>query len=425
MPAYGYIRKSVVHDPTKTLSPEMQEAAIRTLAARNGDEDVTILSDLDVSGKKGRDRRRGWDELLSAVEGGEATAVYAYSLSRFARSVAQLADFFELCDGRKVPVRVERDHIDTATATGKLVSNVLASLAQFESDVASERVKDAFAAKRGRDPEWLGPGNRPYGDQPGEDVVAVVEAFRQAGSFVGAAKLLRDKGTPTRKARGMWHPTTVRDIVRRVAPDELLPGTTRGAAAGRREFRLAGLLECGVCGRRLTGSRDSRSLMVRYQCHAGAIDERHGRGWVSESVLLPAVAAEMSRALPIVKRRQVGNAADEARLAELAAKRARIVDMAADGVIDKADRDRRLAEVAQAESVLTARRWVRRIGLAQDVERGEPSRVNAWLRGHLNRVTVDMASEARRGPQKAPPSLTFEWRDPSLRIDGPIEDDAA
>ena len=33
MTAYGYIRKSVVHDPSRMLSPEMQEAAIRKLAA--------------------------------------------------------------------------------------------------------------------------------------------------------------------------------------------------------------------------------------------------------------------------------------------------------------------------------------------------------------------------------------------------------
>lgn len=425
MSAFGYIRKSVVHDPARMLSPETQEKAIRDLAARHGDEGVTILSDLDVSGKKRRDRRPGWDRLLTAVEEGEATAVYAYSLSRFARSVAQLADFFDLCERKRVTVRVERDQIDTTSATGKLLGNVLASLAQFESDVASERVKDAFAAKRASDATWNGPGNRPYGAEPGEDAAAVVEAFRQGGSFVAAAKVLRDRGVPPRKTGGVWHPTTVRDIVMRVAPDEIAPGTTRGAPAGRREFRLSGLMRCSVCGRRLSGSRDSRSLMVRYQCHAGALDPRHGRGWVSESVLLPAFAHEMGRALPHITRRQVGDARDEKALAILAAKRERIIDMAADGVIEKAERDRRLTEVAQAESKLSARRWIRRIPVPQDVVRGDASRVNAWLRGLLASVIVDMATRATRGPQKGAPAITFEWRDPSLRVEGPIGDEAA
>src|SRR4051794_9827652 len=215
MTAYGYIRKSVVHDPARMLSPETQEAAIRSLAARNGDDDVVILSDLDVSGKKDRTRRRGWDELLRAVEDGDATAVYAYSLSRFARSVSQLAEFFELCDRQRVAVRIDRDHIDTSTATGKLVGNVLASLAQFESDVASERVKDAFATKRVNDPTWRGPGNPVYGERDGEDPGRVVQAFREARSYDGAARLLNAGKVACRAKGAVWSGSVVREIVRR------------------------------------------------------------------------------------------------------------------------------------------------------------------------------------------------------------------
>jgi hypothetical protein len=53
------------------LSPEMQEAAIRKLAAANGDVDVVILSDLDVSGRKGRARARAdpHDPLLADDQG--------------------------------------------------------------------------------------------------------------------------------------------------------------------------------------------------------------------------------------------------------------------------------------------------------------------------------------------------------------------
>ena len=57
------------------IRPETQEAAIHSLAARSGDDEVTILSDLDISGKKRRDKRPGWDELLRAVETGEASSV--------------------------------------------------------------------------------------------------------------------------------------------------------------------------------------------------------------------------------------------------------------------------------------------------------------------------------------------------------------
>jgi DNA invertase Pin-like site-specific DNA recombinase len=435
MTAYGYIRKSVVHDPARMLSPEMQEAAIRKLAAANGDAEVVILSDLDVSGRKRRDRRPGWNELLHAIEDGEATAVYAYSLSRFARSVAQLAEFFDLCDRLKVRVRVDRDQIDTSTATGKLVSNVLASLAQFEADVASERVKDAFATKRVRDPEWQGPGNRPYGEGEGEDVSAVVAAFAEAGSFDGAARLLNERGVPSRYNGSLWFGSVVATIMRRVAPDEVLPAVRRGAPAGSHSFRLSQLLACSTCDTFLTPSKDARWEATRYYCHRARVVP-HVRGWVTEKVVLPRVAAEVGRAALMMKRMQKGSRDDEAQLAALAAKRIRIGENYDDDVYDKAERDKRLATVAEAESKLSTRRMVRRITIpplimdATDedgviVKGDEPARVNAYLRRLLVRVVVDMSEPGKKGPSKSVPAMKFEWRDPSMRVEGEEDDGEA
>jgi DNA invertase Pin-like site-specific DNA recombinase len=417
--AFGYIRKSVVQDPARMLSPEMQEAAIRRLAEANGHGDVVILSDLDVSGRKGRDRRPGWDQLLRAVEDGDATAVYAYSLSRFARSVAQLADFFELCERKKVRIRVDRDQIDTSTATGRLVGNVLASLAQFEADVASERVKDAFAVKRAKDPTWLGPGNRPYGDEAGEDLGAVKAAFEAAGSFDGAARELNTRGVRTRLDGSVWHGATVREIVRREWPDLPPPNVTRGSNAGRRSFRLARLLACSVCGSTLVGSQGKRDGWVNYYCPRARV-KPHGRGNVGERKVMPAIAAEAALMDLFAKRVQKGAAGDQAKLAKLAAKRSRVIDMAADGVIDKTERDRRLAEIAADESKLSTVRWVMRLSFPPNMAQSEPADVNAFLRRLFSRVVVDMGGKATMGPSDQVPSLDFEWRDPSLRGTGGV-----
>jgi DNA invertase Pin-like site-specific DNA recombinase len=420
MSAYGYIRKSVVHDPSRMLSPEMQEAAIRRLAEANGDGDVVILSDLDVSGRKGRSRRPGWDELLRAVEDGEATAVYAYSLSRFARSVAQLADFFELCDRLKVRIRVDRDQIDTSTATGKLVGNVLASLAQFEADVASERVKDAFVAKRARNPEWEGPGNRPYGAKDGEDPALVVEAFKEAGSFDGAARLLHERGIPTRGKNedgvGFWYGTTVRDIIRRERPDLVAPGAGRGSAAGSRQFRLARLLRCSECGTMMTGQYDRKHDLVNYYCRLARVTP-HARKNVAESKVLPVVIEEATHAVPNLARSKRGTAEDEARIAALAAIRERWLEQYAEGLIDRGERDRRLSAIAEEESKLTAVRWITRLTLPPSPATSDPGRVNAYLRRLFVHATVDMSEKALRGPSSWIPSVEFEWRDPSLRAE--------
>lgn len=423
MTAYGYIRKSVVQDPTRMLSPETQETAIRALAARHGDADVTILSDLDVSGRKDRTKRPGWNELLRAVEDGDATAVYAYSLSRFARSVQQLLEFFELCESKKVPIRMDRDQIDTSNAMGEMTATILASIVQMEARIASERVRDAFATKRAKEPAWRGPGNLRYGERDGEDPSVVVEAFREVGSFDGAARLLNARQVACRVKGAVWSGSVVREIVRRHAPDEVGPSVKRGAPAGRRSFRFAQLVACGECGHFLTGSRDSRRGVVRYQCARSRVVP-HGRGWVNESKLLPVVRVEAERAALMMQRVQKGSADDEAVLAALEAKRARLIDMYADGLIDKSERDRRLAAIVADESKLSGRRWVRRITRPLDIEADDAGAVNTYLRRLFARATVNMSQPASRGPSRWVPSVSFEWRDPSMRSEAE-DDDAA
>src|SRR4051794_905298 len=103
------MRKSSVRDLAKDISPETQEREVRALATRRGDDaaSLVMLSDWDVSGRaKHTAKRAGYLRLVEAVESGECSAVYSYSLSRLGRSVAELSRFFDLCHQRGVPVRL-------------------------------------------------------------------------------------------------------------------------------------------------------------------------------------------------------------------------------------------------------------------------------------------------------------------------------
>lgn len=86
----GYIRRSSA-DATDTgdASREAQEQAIRELARRDGHNgDLRILVDWDRSADPDKESRRaGFLALLSAIEGGELSAVYAASLDRLYRSL--------------------------------------------------------------------------------------------------------------------------------------------------------------------------------------------------------------------------------------------------------------------------------------------------------------------------------------------------
>lgn len=416
MTAFAYVRKSVMRDETKTLSPEVQRERILALAAAHGDADVEVVEDLDVSGAK-VEERHGYMRIVEAIESGEATSVYAFDLSRLHRNTKEALRFFELAAERKVPVRLVNDNVDTATSTGRLILTVLAAMNAWTSQVTSEKIKASLALKRSRD--GYRHGALPYGERPGEDAGIILEAFKEAGSYDGAARLLNARPVACRTRNGVWHGSTVRDIVRRSMGEDLsVMPTRRGAPTMHRTFRFGGLLVCSTCGTTMTGSTDSRTREVRYYCHRAKVTP-HGRGWVSEKIVAPAIAVEAERGMLALKRLTVGSAEDEARGRELDAEAERVTTMFRKGHIDEDALDRAMAEIGEERGKLTTRRVVRRATIAPDVAKDEPGRVSDYLRRLFSRVTVDTITKARPGPQTTPLRVDFEWRDPTLRDDEP------
>jgi DNA invertase Pin-like site-specific DNA recombinase len=407
MTAYAYLRKSSVRDPATDLGPETQERAIRDLARRHGHDNgaLTVLSDIGISGTaKATHRRKGYLELVKAVEDGRASAVYSYSLSRLGRSLAELTKFFELCAGQKVPVRLVVDAVDTSTASGKLMANVLGSVAQFEADVASERVHERNATKLARGESLA--TNHPYGELPGEDLPAVMAAFREAGSFAGAARLLNDQGKVRPRRATSWWPTSVEKIVKRTDRSIAVQRKHRGART-EGAFRLARLLHCGTCGGILTGSYEGKH--TRYYCSRQR-QIPHARTSVMEKHILPAIVEEANHLAPpqAVTRRR-GGVTDEAAVAAIENRRSRWIEMYADGTIDKATRDAHLARLAEDESkVLAHANLIVRPRFGFDWPGNDPRDMNRVLRGIFSAITVD--------PVTFQP-VAFEWVDPAWRTD--------
>lgn len=104
--------------------------------------------------------REALREALAFCREGDTLVVT--KLDRLARSVRHLGDIVEDLEGRKVGLRVLALGLDTGNATGKLMLNVLGSVAQFEREMMLERQKEGIAkAKhegkyRGRKPTGHG-----------------------------------------------------------------------------------------------------------------------------------------------------------------------------------------------------------------------------------------------------------------------------
>jgi DNA invertase Pin-like site-specific DNA recombinase len=75
----------------------------------------------------------------------EGDTLVVTKLDRLARSVAHMGEIMGTLGARKVGLRVLAMGLDTSTATGKLMLNVLGSVAEFERAMMLERQREGIA----------------------------------------------------------------------------------------------------------------------------------------------------------------------------------------------------------------------------------------------------------------------------------------
>ena len=307
MPPVAYLRRSRVDTRRPgTLSHTQQLDEIRRTAARFGNEiaDPYVIEDWGRSGRAERQHLRdGFARIEQLVESGEATAVYAYDLSRLGRSLLTVWRLAKLCQEKNVPVRCATGYSpDVTTAEGRMVLAIMASIAEYFAESTKERMQ-AITAYRIQRGDRVAPA--PYGfkllagrlvERDDEDPSVVENAFRQAGTFAGAARLLNKQGIAPRGSKGndQWRSSTVRDMLRRTSPD-IIPPTVRRGRLPRQHFRLVGLLRCTHERRLLTGSH-GKGGYVAYACQGANEDPNHPYPrTIAESKLLPWITDELSR----------------------------------------------------------------------------------------------------------------------------------
>jgi DNA invertase Pin-like site-specific DNA recombinase len=100
--------------------------------------------------------RKGWNKLMEAVRAGKVSRIVCWRLDRLGRTAKGLTALFEELLERKVNLVSIRDGIDLNTAAGRLMANVLASVAQYETEVRAERVMAGQAVARANGKRWGG-----------------------------------------------------------------------------------------------------------------------------------------------------------------------------------------------------------------------------------------------------------------------------
>lgn len=137
-------------------------------------------------------------ELARAIEFAREGDVFVVTkLDRLARSVIHMGELVKALDAKGVNLRIVSLGIDTTTPTGKLMLNVLASVAQFEREMMLERQREGIAKAKG---EGRYKGRKPTARAKAEDVKALAAQGLSMGAI--AAQLGIGKGSVHRALKG-------------------------------------------------------------------------------------------------------------------------------------------------------------------------------------------------------------------------------
>jgi DNA invertase Pin-like site-specific DNA recombinase len=123
---------------------------------------ITSKEKYDDGGYSGGSLERpALKQLLDDIQAGKVHIVVVYKIDRLTRSLMDFAKLVEIFDEHGVTFVSVTQSFNTTTSMGRLTLNVLLSFAQFEREVAGERIRDKIAASKAKG-MWMG-GTPPVG----------------------------------------------------------------------------------------------------------------------------------------------------------------------------------------------------------------------------------------------------------------------
>ena len=152
----GYARTSTIE----------QEAGFAAQKAELSDAGVTKVFAEQVSSVANRAQLTA---ALDFIRDGDTLVVT--KLDRLARSMRDLVSIVGQIEAKGASLRIMAISLDTSTATGRLMLNVLGSVASFEREIMLERQREGIAKAKG---EGKYQGRRPTARARSEEVKALL-----------------------------------------------------------------------------------------------------------------------------------------------------------------------------------------------------------------------------------------------------------
>jgi DNA invertase Pin-like site-specific DNA recombinase len=159
-----YTRKSREEGLDQSFnSLDAQRLAAENYIASQISEGWVLLPDYydDGAYSGGNTDRPAFQRLLKDIKDKKVDCVVVYKADRISRSLFDFTNILNLFDEHKVSFTSVTESFNTATASGRLMLGMIMSFAQYERELASERVRDKIGASKKKG-MWMG-GNPPLG----------------------------------------------------------------------------------------------------------------------------------------------------------------------------------------------------------------------------------------------------------------------
>lgn len=140
--AAGYARVSTLLGQ----DVEHQLHGIRELSSNRDYEYIESYIDQGISGKK--EKRPSLDRLVRDAKMGKFSILIVHSIDRLGRSTKHLLTLIDEFRHYGVSLISIRENLDFSSPVGQMALTMLASVAQLEGQLISERIKTSLAVKK-------------------------------------------------------------------------------------------------------------------------------------------------------------------------------------------------------------------------------------------------------------------------------------
>jgi DNA invertase Pin-like site-specific DNA recombinase len=226
--AYGYIRVSTVMQVNDGFSLEAQESKIAQECRKHNLYLKALFIDRGISGGS-IENRLSLEKMRRELK--ENEWIIIASVSRLARNTKELLELVDEIEKKKAHLIIIDLNLDITSPSGKLILTLMASQAQFERELTSERVKGVLEhlKKTGNlrtKPHfgWKMNPDRSTGvpmhirDEVEQKIIERIRYIRSKHmhlAITGFTRLVNDLSvTPPRKSK-LWYHGTLRTLMKR------------------------------------------------------------------------------------------------------------------------------------------------------------------------------------------------------------------